>query len=109
VGKKYLYSKEEVVINPKKNKNKMKNVNDLMILLNKAVESNSEKKTWFFSFSGHVNLIEVRLYPKGWICHSELEELGLKPEYSVKGAYLENKDSIQELFYWVKFKLENEL
>lgn len=84
----------------------MKNVNEVLALLNKAVQTNNETKTWFFSFSGHVNLIEVRLYPKGWICHSELDELGLKPEYFVKGAYLEREESLTELYYWIKFKLE---
>jgi hypothetical protein len=87
----------------------MKNVNDLMILLKKAIESNSEKKTWFVSFSGHVNLIEVRLYPEGWKAYDDLDELGKKPIYHVRSCYTDKNESIEELYFWVKFKLENEL
>lgn len=84
----------------------MKNVNNVLDLLNKAVQANSETTTWFFSFSGHVQLIDVRLYPQGWGSFDDLDKLGQKPEYFVKSAYLDREEQVTELYYWIKFKLD---
>jgi hypothetical protein len=87
----------------------MKNVNDVLALLNKAVASNNEEKTWFFSYSGHVNLVDVRLYPEGWWAYDKEEEMGRAPKVVMKGGYIDQPESINELYYWIKFLLEGSI
>lgn len=87
----------------------MKNVNEVLALLNKAVQTNNEKRTWFFSFSGHVNLIDVRLYPEGWRSYEEVDAEGGESIYHVKSAYLDQQEAVNELYYWIKFLLEGQL
>ncbi|CAB4151632.1 hypothetical protein UFOVP597_27 [uncultured Caudovirales phage] len=86
----------------------MKNVNQVIELLNKAVQSNNESKTWFFSYSGHVKLIDVRLYPEGWRSYDQEKEKG-EPKVITKGCYTDNEESVQELYYWIKFNLSDQL
>ena len=87
----------------------MKNVNDVLELLNKAVQTNNENKTWFFSYSGHVQLIDVRLYPEGWRSYDQVEEHGGEPIYYTKGAYLNDEEKLTELYYWIKIMLQEKL
>lgn len=86
----------------------MKNVNQVIELLNKAIQSNNESKTWFFSYSGHVQLIDVRLYPEGWRSYEQSEEKG-EPKIISKSCYLDQPESVQELYYWIKFNLNDQL
>jgi hypothetical protein len=87
----------------------MKNVNDVLELLNKAVQSNNETKTWFFSYSGHVELIDVRLYPQGWRSYDDVDKLGGEPVYYTKGAYVSDEERMTELYYWIKIMLEDNI
>ena len=84
----------------------MKNVNNVLDLLNKAVQANSETTTWFFSFSGHVKLIDVKLYPEGWWAYDKEKEMGRPPVQHMKSAYLDREEQVTELYYWIKFKLD---
>lgn len=84
----------------------MKNVNDLMELLNKAIQTNTTEKTWFFSYSGHVQGMDVRLYPNGWRSYDQVKNSGeAEPECVTRSCYLDRAESVQEMYYWVKFKL----
>ena len=84
----------------------MKNTNDLMQLLVEAMKQNNEKKHWFFSYSGHVQGMDVRLYPNGWKSYDSVKNDGGEEPISItKSCYLDNPESVQELYYWVKFKI----
>lgn len=78
----------------------MKTINDMMTLLGEAMNENTrDYKTWFFSFSGHVNSIEIRFYPTGW-SHDE------NRHFNSLSVYLDNEESIQCAYWWVKTKLK---
>ena len=52
--------------------------------------------TWFFSYSGHVNRMDAKMYPIGWSKTADDKEAGIKPiEMSV---YVE--ESGIQLMYW---------
>ena len=79
----------------------MKTTNDIMTLLAQAINENSKDyKTWFFSFSGHVDNLDIRFYPTGW---SNDEA---KPFQSLS-VYLDNEDSVQCAYWWIKTKLKS--
>ena len=82
----------------------MKTINDVMSLMQEAIKQNDENKHWFINFSGHVNQIEVRLYPNGW---SSFVETGVEPVMFDARCYLDNAESVQEFYYWVLFKIKN--
>lgn len=83
----------------------MKNSNDLMQLLMEAMKQNNEKKHWFFSYSGHVEKLDVRLYPTGWQSYDDEKNNGIQSIMVTKDCSLDNPESVQELYYWVKFKI----
>ena len=85
----------------------MKKLSDLMELIAIAIEQNNEKKHWFISYSGHVNLIDVRLYPNGWSNDLIREDGTEVAEFKTKKCYLEDQESVQEMYYWIAFKLDD--
>lgn len=75
--------------------------------MTKAIESNkNNEKTWFFNYSGHVELFEVRLYPEGWWSYEEEAEMGREPMRIVKSCYLHDAEKVEELYWWCKFQIE---
>jgi hypothetical protein len=87
----------------------MHTVQELFELLLIAQQSNNANKpenrnlpTWFFSFSGHVNKLEIRYYQFGWT--------GKKSDHIDVCDFvnLDDDDSIQEAYYFVKNRLSKD-
>jgi hypothetical protein len=83
----------------------MKNLKEVLELINVAIQENG-KRTWFVNYSGHVNLLEVRLYPNGWESSIDCD---VEPLLVTKQCYTDKPESVQEFYYWLKFKIANEL
>ena len=80
----------------------MKTINDIMTLLQQAIQENKDYSNhWFFNFSGHVEKMSVTYYPCGW---KREAELNWKEELDIK---LNDEDSIQCGYYWIKTRLNN--
>lgn len=78
----------------------MMTLTDLFQLVAQATEKNGkERKTWFFSYSGHVNKMSVDYYLTGWTTegrtkgHCEEIEQTLSPE------------GIQALYWFIHTRL----
>ena len=77
----------------------MKTVKDLFAIMGEAQEQNREHNHWFFNYSGHVNRIEIRFYPCGWLNREE------NPIEEKFGCYIDNEDGIQAAYWFIKSKL----
>lgn len=75
----------------------MKDLTDLLALVTEAVQGSSrDSDTWFFSFSGHVNQLEVSFHRAGW----KLDD----HHYEDCRAYL-TEEGIQELYWFIKNRI----
>jgi len=80
----------------------MKTVSELLELTTKAIISNgTTRNQWFIYFSGHVNKIEIDYYLCGW-------DMSLKEKYEPNrcSIHLDNEDSIQEGYWFIKNRLK---
>ena len=80
----------------------MKTLQDLMELQAKAIEKYDGHETFgmgqvFFSFSGHVNQMDVAYYPLGWDKRNDATE----HKFS---TYL-TEDGIQAMYWWMVVNL----
>ncbi len=74
----------------------MKTLQDLFELQGKAVKSYGTSKAFgdvFFSYSGHVNQMDVSYYPLGW----DKKDEATKYEFS---TYL-TEEGIQAMYWWI--------
>tara|TARA_R100000951_G_scaffold71034_2_gene59914 strand:+ start:1402 stop:1644 length:243 start_codon:yes stop_codon:yes gene_type:complete len=79
----------------------MKTVSQFLQLTTKAIMSNgTTHNQWFIHFSGHVNKIDIDYYSCGW-------DMSLKQKYEPKRCtiYLDDEDSIQEGYWFIKNRL----
>ena len=82
----------------------MKNLTDLMQLITKAIQQNSEyQNDWFFNFSGHVNQLDIKYYFTGW----EMDKKSNHCEWCK--IDLSNEEQIQEAYWFIKTKLKTGL
>lgn len=82
----------------------MKNINDLMMLAAEMMQTDDKHK-FFIEYYGHVQKIEIRYYENGWSAWTDNKPI-------IKSVYTDNKDSleqIEELYFWFKLLLNNEL
>tara|TARA_R100001440_G_scaffold51286_1_gene71259 strand:- start:356 stop:595 length:240 start_codon:yes stop_codon:yes gene_type:complete len=79
----------------------MKTLTDLMQLITKAIQQNSEyQNDWFFNFSGHVNQLDIKYYFTGWESNRE------KTHSESCKIYLSDKEQIQAAYWFIKTKLK---
>ncbi len=75
---------------------KMKTLQDLFELQGKAVQKYSTSEVYgdvFFSYSGHVNQMDVTYYPLGW----DKKDEATKYEFT---TYLTD-EGIQAMYWWI--------
>ena len=79
----------------------MKTLTDLLQLQAKAMEKYNKDSIFgqvFFSFSGHVNRMDVRYYPLGW----DKKDDALEHQFT---TYV-NEEGIQAMYWWLRVNLE---
>jgi len=80
----------------------MKSKEQLLSMINLAIMNNGNTHfQWFIDFSGHVNVIDVRYYRAGW---DESIKNNYQPQICT--IELDNKDSIQEGYWFINNKLK---
>lgn len=75
----------------------MKTLQDLFEIQGQAVATNKKDfKTWFFSYSGHVNKLSIRFFFTGWSSESTPETLEVS---------LDDEDGINAGYWFIKSKM----
>ncbi len=79
----------------------MKTLTDLFQLVAQATEQNGEElRTWFFSYSGHVNKMSIDYYFTGWIKNGKSTGLSEEIEQTL------TPEGIQALYWFIKTRLK---
>ena len=76
----------------------MKTLKDLFDLIAQATNENCpDSRTWFFSFSGHVNTLDITYYSTGW----DVDKEHLREQIK---EYL-TEEGIQATYWFIKTRL----
>lgn len=84
----------------------MKTINDVLLLINQAIQNNQAtydkelRPQWFVHYQGHVNQICIDYYASGW--KRGKKSSALKDTCTVS---IQKDEQVQELYWFVKNRL----